>query len=118
MPGGKPWSEYFGEERDAPPEYAAFIAAYNRARSRVADPIGALVLQRRGRLTVGMWRDAAWQALRSQPLGKTDDHTISLVLGSMRGRLGGEGGVLYCFGPMLDAPAGWRAVTLGSDAWA
>lgn len=94
-----------------------FVAVYNRARPRLADRCGALGLQRGGRLTIGMWHDAVWQALRSQPLGAGGDNAIGVMLASMRGRLGGEGGVLYCFGPALDAPAGWRAITLGNDAW-
>jgi transglutaminase-like putative cysteine protease len=32
LPEGKPWSEYFADETDAPPEYEKFVAAYNRAR--------------------------------------------------------------------------------------
>jgi hypothetical protein len=94
-----------------------FVAAYNRARPRVAHGFGALGLQRDGRLTIGMWHDAVWHALRSQPLGAGGDNAVGVMLASMRGRLGGEGGVLYCFGPMLDAPAGWRAFMLGNDAW-
>ncbi len=94
-----------------------FVAAYNRARPRVAHRFGALGLQRGGRLTIGMWHDAVWHALRSQPLGAGGDNAIGVMLASMRGRLGDEDGVLYCFGPMLDVPAGWRAITLGNDAW-
>jgi transglutaminase-like putative cysteine protease len=32
LPAGKPWSEYLQSERDVPPEYERFVAAYNRAR--------------------------------------------------------------------------------------
>lgn len=94
-----------------------FVAAYNRARPRVMHRVGALGLRRGGRVTIGMWDDAVWQALRSQPLGAGDENVIGPMLASMRGRLGGEGGVMYCFGPALDVPAGWRAITLGNDAW-
>jgi len=94
-----------------------FVAAFNRARPRVTHRFGALGLQRGGRVTVGIWHDAMWQALRSQPLGAWDDSAIGLMLAPLRGRLGGEAAALYCFGPTLDAPAGWRAITLGNDAW-
>ena len=94
-----------------------FVAAYNRARPRVTDRFGALALLRGGRVTIGLWRDAAWQALRSQPLGAGGDAGLGLVLGALRGRFDDEGGVLYSFGPTLDVPAGWRGVTLGADAW-
>ena len=91
-----------------------FIGAYNRARSRLAYPLGALALQRGGRVTVGLWRDAAWQALRSQPLDPAGDAALGLFLESTRVWSGAteEGGVLYCLGAPFDTPVGWRTVTL------
>jgi hypothetical protein len=97
-----------------------FIAAYNRTRPRITHPHGALAVQRRGRLTVGVWRDAAWQALRSQPLGPAGDPALGLFLESARVRAGadGDGGVLYCVGAMPEVSAGWRTVKLEEEAWA
>ena len=96
-----------------------FIATYNRVRPALAHPLGALAVQRAGRVTVGLWHDAVWHALRSQPLGSGGDAGLALFLESMRVGAGASGeGVMYCAGTGFDAPPGWRTVRLGDAAWA
>lgn len=91
-----------------------FLAVYNRVRPELESPFGALAVQRNGRITLGFWRDAQWQSLRSQPLGPAGDTSLGLYLESQSLRSGasGEAGVLYCIGEGPRVPAGWRKVAL------
>lgn len=96
-----------------------FIDAFNRVRPQLAHPFGALAVRRGGRLTVGLWRNALWQTLRSQPLGPDGNGSIGLFLESPDWRAdGGEDGVLYCLGAAPATPRGWRVVSLEGGAWA
>lgn len=96
-----------------------FLAAYNRVRPELESPFGALAVQREGRVTLGFWRDAQWQSLRSQPFGPAGDMSLGLYLESQALRSGvpGEAGVLYCIGEGPRVPAGWRKIALHAEGW-
>lgn len=113
-----------------------FIVCFNRHQSSFGEPagsFGALALAREGRVTVGLWRDAAWLALRSQPLGEDG---AGLVVRTLEGwcaahaaeseaaaatgatRQGqSPAGVLYAVGFEASAPAGWRVERRGGSGW-
>ncbi|BAL23427.1 hypothetical protein [Azoarcus sp. KH32C] len=97
-----------------------FVATYNRLRSRLDNPLGALAIERGGRLTVGLWHDAMWLSVRSQPLGAGGANALGQLLQSLQTRAASqaEGGTLYRAGTDLEAPAGWAAIALGGEAWA
>ncbi|NMG45243.1 hypothetical protein GPA22_16115 [Aromatoleum toluvorans] len=96
-----------------------FLAVYNRVRPALEHPFGALAVQRNGRITLGLWGDARWQALRSQPLGPAGDASLALYLESLAvsAERQGEPGVLYCVGEGPAVPAGWRKVVLDAEGW-
>ncbi|HJV26885.1 MAG TPA: hypothetical protein VJ673_14450 [Aromatoleum sp.] len=97
-----------------------FVATYNRLRSRLDNPLGALAIERGGRLTVGLWHDATWLALRSQPQGAGGANPLGQLLQALQARAGkqADGGTLYRAGTDLEAPGGWASVALGGEAWA
>lgn len=94
-----------------------FLAVYNRVRQALEHPFGALAVQRDGRMTLGLWSDAQWQALRSQPLGPAGEASLALYLESLApgSERQGEPGVLYCVGEGPAVPAGWRKVVLETE---
>jgi hypothetical protein len=92
----------------------AFVRHYNQGRRGFATPVGALLVEGAGRFTLGLWRDGAWRALRSQPASADRATALGLLLGSAG--LTGQGGVLYVAGPACPAPAGWRVEVLGGAA--
>lgn len=96
-----------------------FLSAYNRVRPELESPFGALAVQREGRVTLGFWRDAQWQTLRSQPLGPAGDTSLGLYLESQALRSGvpGQAGVLYCIGEGPRVPAGWCKLALHVEGW-
>jgi hypothetical protein len=122
-----------------------FVVCFNRHRRSFDEPagsFGALALARDGRVTVGLWRDAAWLALRSQPFG---DDGAGMVVRTLEGwcaahaaesvRGGREragpadtasgaqrsaqspAGVLYAVGFDASAPAGWRVERRRGSGW-
>lgn len=104
-----------------------FVASFNAWQPSFREPagcFGALALARSGRMTVGLWRDGAWQALRSQPLG--DDgaaavrHMLEgwcLTAGQTAEAGTASAGVLYACGLDAAAPAGWRVEWRGRGPW-
>lgn len=93
----------------------AFTHRYNRARRRLKAPLGALLVEGAGRYTLGLWREGAWAALRSQPAGAERATALNLLLGAA-GVAGEQGGTLYVAGPACAAPPGWRVEALGAAA--
>lgn len=93
-----------------------FVAVYNESRQALDAPTAALAVQRGGRLTIGLWRDGRWSALRSQPFGMSGEAMLRLLLDAPQ-RSGGDdgGGLLYCTGGSLSAPPGWHAVPLDGE---
>lgn len=93
-----------------------FADAFNRLQGRFDEPegcFGALALARAGRLTVGLWRDGAWQAVRSQPLGGGEAGLGAMLEAWCAGRTpAAQAGVLYAAGHAFALPAGWRQVPL------
>lgn len=101
-----------------------FVACFNALLPEFREPrgvFGALAVARGGRVTVGLWRDAAWQALSSQPVGEGTGAGAGTVQRMLEGWCAaatgtGEGaaradpphGVLYALGLEASAPAGWE----------
>lgn len=122
-----------------------FVACFNRHQRSFDEPAGAygaLALARDGRVTLGLWRDAAWLALRSQPFGEDGAqmvartleawcaaHAVESVSGESRRAAPGDAsggstraarsaaGVLYAVGCEASAPAGWRVERRGGGGW-
>lgn len=96
-----------------------FVFAYNRVCSRLDQAFGALAVQRGGRITVGLWRDAQWQSLRSQPVPASGAAALGLFLDTQALRAGvlGQRAPLYCVGGGPDVPAGWEKISLGEQEW-
>jgi hypothetical protein len=92
----------------------AFARRYNLARRHFRAPLGALLVEGADRYTLGLWRDGAWQAVRSQPASAERATALGLLLGGAG--LAGEGGILYVVGPACVPPPGWRVESLGSAA--
>jgi hypothetical protein len=92
----------------------AFAHRYNLARRQLKAPLGALLVEGAGRYTLGLWREGAWQAVRSQPASAERATALGLLLGAAG--LAGEGGTLYVAGPACPPPPGWRVESLGSMA--
>ena len=90
----------------------AFARRYNLARPRLKAPLGALLVEGAGRYTLGLWRDGAWQALRSQPASAERATALGLLLGAAG--LAGQGGILYVAGPACVAPPSWHVELLGA----
>lgn len=97
-----------------------FISIYNRVRPRLDSPFGALAVQREGRITVGLWRDAQWQSVRSQPLPAGGEASLAIFLDAQTLRAGmlGERPPLYCIGCGPEVPPGWEKLGLGGHEWA
>lgn len=100
----------------------SFVHCFNRLQGRLdsaAGALGALAVARGSRLTVGLWRDGAWQALRSQNVGEHGPQVLRQTLESWTLRApGADGaGVLYTSGIVPAAPSGWRAEDAGDAAW-
>lgn len=96
-----------------------FIATYNRLRSHLDAPHGALALQDRGRLSLARWSAGHWETMRCQPIGDNIAVQLGLMLnapldGAARGASDSAptGGVVYTVGSPLPVPAGWRCVVL------
>lgn len=92
----------------------AFAHCYNRGRPGFAAPVGALLVEGAGRFTLGLWREGAWQAVRSQPASADRATALGLLLGSAG--LAGQEGTLYVAGPACQAPQGWQVVAFGGLA--
>ncbi len=99
-----------------------FVDCFNRAQGRFDEAPGspaALALRRGQRLTVGLWRDGAWRAVRSRVAGEA---AAAAELGYLLGddgaapARGSEAGVLYTVGAVDAAPPGWRRVALEAAA--
>lgn len=92
----------------------AFARRYNQARSRLGAPVGALLVEGAGRYTLGLWRDGAWAAVRSQPASADPAAALGLLLGAAG--LAEEGGTLFVAGADCAAPPGWRVQSLRGAA--
>lgn len=97
-----------------------FPATFNACRRRFDEPagsLGALALLRGSRLTVGLWRDGAWLAVRSQNVGGPAAELLPVLLESWRVEFAaaggaGDSGVFYAAGPVLNDSPAWRRVVL------
>ncbi len=102
-----------------------FAATFNGLRRNFEEPVGCLAafaLRRDHRLTVGLWRDGAWLALRSQTVAAQGTDALPAMLESWRlmfARAPAEGeatqagdNVLYLAGPDVPVPPAWRRVTV------
>lgn len=94
-----------------------FTAAFNASQPRFDDPpgtLGAFALLRGRRLSVGLWRDGAWLALRSQNVaGQGSDLLPALLAAWRREFAAGDGRcVLYTAGPVAATPADWPRVAV------
>lgn len=102
-----------------------FPVTFGRLRHRFAEPAGSLAafaLQRDTRLTVGLWRDGAWLALRSQTVAVPDVGMLAAMLEGWRlkfARPAAEGedsqacdNILYMAGPAVPLPSAWRCVAV------
>lgn len=97
-----------------------FPASFNACRRRLDEPPGtlaALALLRGSRLTVGLWRDGAWLAVRSQNVAALGADLLQVLLESWRVEFAAGGGpdergVLYAAGPVAMGPAAWRRVSV------
>jgi len=99
-----------------------FVHRFNQLQRRLHSApgsFGALAVSRGDRLTVGLWRDSAWQALRSQNVGEHGPQVLRQTLESWTLRTpGADGaGVLYTLGIAPAAPAGWRTEDVGDASW-
>ncbi|CAI06777.1 hypothetical protein [Aromatoleum aromaticum] len=99
-----------------------FVHRFNRLQRRLDSApgdFGALAVARGSRLTVGLWRDGAWQALRSQNVGDHGPQILRQTLESWTLRMAGadRGGVLYASGIAPAAPTGWRIEDAGDASW-
>ncbi|KON80964.1 hypothetical protein PA01_04405 [Azoarcus sp. PA01] len=99
-----------------------FVHRFNRLQRRLGSApgaFGALAVARGTRLTVGLWRDGAWQALRSQNVGEDAAQVLRQTLESWTLRIAGadRAGVLYTCGIAPVAPAGWRIEDTGGASW-
>jgi hypothetical protein len=97
-----------------------FVTVFNRVRPQLVQSVGALALSRGGRLTVGIWHDGIWHALRSQPDGVAKESGFGAffrLIGAPQGEGAGVG-VLYCVGDSIDAPDGWRVKRVEDREWA
>lgn len=92
----------------------AFACRYNQARPRLKASLGALLVAGAGRYTLGLWREGAWAAVRSQPGSAEPAAALGLLLGSAG--LAGEGGTLFVAGAACVPPPGWRVESLGGPA--
>lgn len=91
----------------------AFVAQFNRLRRQCAATDGALLCAADGRLTLGVWRDGRWRALRSQVVALGDEDAARRMLTQLCAS--GEAapsGVLYTVGAQQTAPDGWQPVAL------
>lgn len=97
-----------------------FVAIYHRSRQSLDAPTAALAVRCGNRLTIGLWRDGLWSALRSQPLGMSGEAALRLLLDAprRRDRADDGDGVLYCIGVSLTAPPGWHVVALDGEMFA
>lgn len=82
-----------------------------------AGTLGAFALLRGSRLTVGLWRDAAWLAVRSQNVAAQGGEPLQALLESWRVEFSAAGdpdalGVLYAAGPLAKVDSAWRQVTV------
>lgn len=98
-----------------------FPASFNACRHYFDEPagtLGALALLRGSRLTVGLWRDGAWLAVRSQNVAALGEDLLQVLLESWRveysggDATAGEVGVLYAAGSVAKGPSAWRRVTV------
>lgn len=99
-----------------------FVHRFNQLQRRLDSApgsFGALAVARGSRLTVGLWRDGAWQALRSQNVGEHGPQFLRHTLESWTlGVAATDGaGVLYTSGITPAAPAGWRSEDLEDASW-
>lgn len=99
-----------------------FADAFNRLRRGFDEPTGAYARMRGGRLTIGVWQEGRWRALRSQAVGEGAlVAAIGQFLESRRVVHASSGdaatGVLYCGVAMAGAPAGWRRVRVEEETW-
>lgn len=92
----------------------AFPQAYNALRARIGGD-GALARLESGRVTLGLWQDGQWRAVRSQPVAQADGAAAAACLATLLATLpAGEAPsdpVLYLAGgdpALADLPAGWR----------
>ena len=95
----------------------AFVAEFNRVRRQCAARDGALLVQAGARMTLGVWRDGQWRALRSQRVADGDTDAARRVLAQWR--VTGEAapaGVAYTVGARPALPEGWQLVTLEAAA--
>lgn len=97
---------------------AAFVADYNRHCRRLRGD-GAFARREDGRLTLGLWRDGQWQAVRSQPLGPAScsGEALSQLLATLPASRAVAAGTLYTVGsqsPPASLPPGWQAHGLES----
>ncbi|MCK0512058.1 hypothetical protein [Aromatoleum buckelii] len=99
-----------------------FVHRFNRLQRRLDSApgaFGALAVARGSRLTVGLWRDGAWQALRSQNVGEDGAQVLRQTLESWTLRMAGadRAGALYTSGIAPAAPAGWSIEDTGDASW-
>lgn len=97
---------------------AAFVADYNRHCRHFHDD-GAFARREDGRLTLGLWRDGQWQAVRSQPLACAgcSGEALGQLLATLPAARAVAAGTLYIAGsppPPASLPAGWQALDLES----
>ena len=97
---------------------AAFIADYNRACAAFAADGGFARLEA-GRVTISLWRDGQWRAVRSQAVPVADAMAAARCLGGVLPTLAGTdaapvAGILYLAGAATTVgpgpgvlPAGW-----------
>lgn len=98
-----------------------FPASFNDCLDRLDEPagtLGALALLRGSRLTVGLWRDGAWLAVRSQNVAAQGEEPLQALLESWSVEFAAAGdpgklGVLYAAGPLAKVGSAWRQVTVG-----
>lgn len=91
-----------------------FVDCFNHLRPRFDEPPGtlaALALIRTGRLTVGLWRDGQWLAVRSRTVGENGAAELCHMLVGWRAELASEQtALLYVRGPLPVVCAGWSVI--------
>lgn len=93
-----------------------FVDRFNllqRSFSEAPGCLGALAVARGARLSVGLWRDGAWQAVRSRMMGQDASAELQHMLDGWHAELApAEAGVLYALGIVPAKSRDWRVMQL------
>lgn len=92
-----------------------FPAVFNASRAGFAEPPGTLTafaLLRGHRLSVGLWRDGAWLALRSQNVADRGASALAALLKAWSSEFvpAGAESLLYAVGEVAEVTAPWRCI--------